>query len=98
MTDPDGHRGGLPLFAEAGRFSGLEYWWPGELKPADFPKRRLDRRASTEEMDRRASTEDLRRPVALPIRRCHGISMSLDGDSELHLRRGRSARSRYHGQ
>ena len=37
VIDPEGNHGGLLLFVDDGRLSGLEYWWTGDAKPDDFP-------------------------------------------------------------
>jgi hypothetical protein len=37
VLDADGNHGGLVLFVDDGRLSGLEYWWTGDTKPDDFP-------------------------------------------------------------
>jgi hypothetical protein len=37
VVDGHGYDGGLLLFVEEGRLSGLEYWWVTEEMPAEFP-------------------------------------------------------------
>ena len=36
-VDEGGDCGGLLLFVDAGRLSGLEYWWTADEKPREFP-------------------------------------------------------------
>jgi hypothetical protein len=36
-VEDGGDPGGLILFVDAGRLSGLEYWWTGDEKPREFP-------------------------------------------------------------
>jgi hypothetical protein len=37
VIDAEANHGGLLLFVEDGRLSGLEYWWTSDAKPDDFP-------------------------------------------------------------
>ncbi len=37
VIDAEGNQGGLLLFVDNGRLSGLEHWWTGDSKPDDFP-------------------------------------------------------------
>ena len=36
-VDGEGYDGGLILYVDDGRLSGLEYWWVTEKAPAEFP-------------------------------------------------------------